>query len=103
MSARLSILTKIIAVVSFLLFAMTGMNLLAVRNMDAMNANTVDIGTNWPPGVRTPGELRALTASLEERALYDGWSKTLDSYRNATEKVIALSRSPSRMRRTFRC
>jgi hypothetical protein len=34
---------KITAVVAFLLIAMTGMGLLAVRNMRAINANTVDV------------------------------------------------------------
>ena len=59
MLAKYSIRTKIIAVVAFLLVAMTGMGLLAVRNMRAIHANTVDIATNWLPSVRVLGELRA--------------------------------------------
>src|SRR4051812_11244105 len=59
MLAKYSIRTKIISVVAFLLVAMTGMGLLAVKNMRAMNANTVDIATNWMAGVRVLGELRA--------------------------------------------
>ncbi|UPJ46964.1 MCP four helix bundle domain-containing protein [Bradyrhizobium sp. 200] len=59
MLVRYSIRTKIIAVVAFLLVAMTGMGLLAVRNMRAINANTVDISTNWLPSVRALGDLRA--------------------------------------------
>jgi methyl-accepting chemotaxis protein len=43
MLARYSIRAKITAVVAFLLIAMTGMGLLAVRNMRALNANTVDV------------------------------------------------------------
>ena len=39
MLARYSIRTKIIAVVAFLLVAMTGMGLLAVRNMRASSAS----------------------------------------------------------------
>ena len=35
------------------------MGLLAVSNMRAINANTVDIATNWLPSVRVLGELRA--------------------------------------------
>ena len=38
---------------------MTGVGLLAVRNMQAINANTVDIATNWLPSIRVLGELRA--------------------------------------------
>jgi methyl-accepting chemotaxis protein len=59
MLAKYAIRTKIITVVAFLLVAMTGMGLLAVRDMRAMHANTVDIATNWLPGVRVLGDLRA--------------------------------------------
>src|ERR1700757_4495651 len=59
MFAKYSIRAKIIAVVAFLLVAMTGMGLLAVKNMRAMNASTVDITTSWLPSVRVLGELRA--------------------------------------------
>ena len=59
MLAKYSIRAKIIAVVAFLLVAMTGMGLLAVKNMRAINANTVDITTNWLPSVRVLGDLRA--------------------------------------------
>ena len=59
MLAKYSIRTKIITVVAFLLVAMTGMGLLAVRNMRAINANTVDISTSWLPSVRVLGDLRA--------------------------------------------
>jgi methyl-accepting chemotaxis protein len=59
MLAKYSIRTKIITVVAFLLVAMTGMGLLAVKNMRAINANTVDITTSWLPSVRVLGDLRA--------------------------------------------
>jgi methyl-accepting chemotaxis protein len=59
MLAKYSIRTKITAVIAFLLVAMTGMGLLAVRNMGAINASTVDITTNWLPSVRILGDLRA--------------------------------------------
>jgi methyl-accepting chemotaxis protein len=54
----LSIRSKIILVVAFLV-TMSGMGLLAVRNMRAINANTVDITTSWLPSVRVLGDLRA--------------------------------------------
>jgi len=59
MLARLSIRAKITIVVSFLLVVMTGMGLLAVRSMQLMNANTLDISTNSLPSVRVLGDLRA--------------------------------------------
>ncbi len=59
MLARLSIRAKITIVVAFLLVVMTGMGLLAVRSMQLMNANTLDISTNSLPSVRVLGDLRA--------------------------------------------
>ncbi|HEX7881562.1 MAG TPA: methyl-accepting chemotaxis protein [Afipia sp.] len=59
MLSRMSIRAKLTLVIAFLLVAMTAMGLLAVRQMQTMNANTVDIQTNWMPSVRTLGELRA--------------------------------------------
>jgi methyl-accepting chemotaxis protein len=59
MLATLSIRAKITIVVSFLLIAMTGMGLFAVRSMQAINANAVDIQTSWLPSVRVLGDLRA--------------------------------------------
>ena len=59
MLAKYSIRTKIITVVAFLLVAMTGMGLLAVKNMRSIHADTVDITTSWLPSVRVLGDLRA--------------------------------------------
>jgi methyl-accepting chemotaxis protein len=59
MLAKYSIRAKIIAVVAFLLVAITGMGLLAMQTLRAINANTVDIATNWLPSVRVLGDLRA--------------------------------------------
>jgi methyl-accepting chemotaxis protein len=57
----MSIRSKIAAVVSILLLALTGMGLLAVIDMRAINANTVDIQSNWLPSVRELGDLRSGT------------------------------------------
>ncbi|MDB5565740.1 MAG: Aerotaxis sensor receptor protein [Tardiphaga sp.] len=59
MLANMSIRAKITIVLAFLLITMTGMGLLAVRKMQAINANAVDIQTNWMPSVRMLGDLRA--------------------------------------------
>jgi methyl-accepting chemotaxis protein len=105
MFAMLSIRTKITAVLAFLLIAMTGMGLLAVRNMRAINANTVDITTNWLPSVRVLGELRTgvtayrsvirlhlLVETAEAKAAaekrLETFSQGIDKARQAYEKLI---------------
>jgi methyl-accepting chemotaxis protein len=58
MLATMSIRTKITVVVAFLLVSMAGIGIIAVRSMQALNANAVDIQSNWLPNVRVLGELQ---------------------------------------------
>jgi methyl-accepting chemotaxis protein len=88
MFAKYSIRAKITAVVAFLLIAMTGMGLLAVRNMRAINANTVDIGSNWLPSVRVLGDLRAGIITYRNVIREHMLALTLEE-KLATEKILA--------------
>src|SRR6187399_3515544 len=88
MLARFSIRSKIIAVVAFLLVAMAGMGLLAVTKMRSMNANTVDITTNWLPSVRVLGDLRAGVITYRNVIREHMLSETL-AEKEAAEKTLA--------------
>ena len=57
--SKLSIRTKLVSVIVFMLVVISGLGLLAIRSMQTSNAHTVDIATNWLPSVRMLGELRA--------------------------------------------
>jgi methyl-accepting chemotaxis protein len=57
--SRYSIRSKIIAVITFMLVAMSGLGLLAIRSMQAINDHSVDIAENWLQSVRVLGDLRA--------------------------------------------
>ena len=67
---------------------MTGMGLLAVRNMRAMNANTVDITTNWMPSVRVLGDLRAGVITYRNVIREHMLAETLEE-KLAAEKTLA--------------
>jgi methyl-accepting chemotaxis protein len=56
---KFSIRTKIIAVIAFMLVAMSGLGGLAIRSMQVINGHTEEVGGNWLPSVRALGELRA--------------------------------------------
>ena len=88
MLATISIRTKIISVVAFLLVAMTGMGLLAVMKMRTINASTVDISTNWMPSVRTIGDLRASVITYRNVVRQHMLAETLED-KLATEKTAA--------------
>ncbi|MDA9548671.1 chemotaxis protein [Bradyrhizobium sp. CCBAU 45321] len=88
MFAKLSIRAKIISVVAFLLVAMTGMGLLAVMKMRTMNANTVDITTNWMPSVRVIGDLRAAVITYRNVVRQHMLAEALDD-KLAVEKTAA--------------
>jgi len=77
-----------IAVVVFLLAAMTGMGLLAVSNMRSINASTVDITTNWLPSVRLLGDLRAGVITYRNVIREHMLSETLEA-KLANEKTLA--------------
>ncbi len=88
MLAKFSIRAKITAVVAVLLIAITGMGLLAVKNMRAINANTVDIATNWLPSVRLLGELRAGVITYRNVIREHMLAETLEE-KQASEKTLA--------------
>ncbi|TCU78915.1 methyl-accepting chemotaxis sensory transducer [Bradyrhizobium sp. R2.2-H] len=88
MFAKLSIRTKIISVVAFLLVAMAGMGLLAVMKMRSINASTVDITTNWMPSVRTIGDLRASVITYRNVVRQHMLAEALED-KLATEKTAA--------------
>ncbi|MEY9183311.1 methyl-accepting chemotaxis protein [Bradyrhizobium sp. USDA 326] len=100
MFAKLSIRTKIISVVAFLLVAMTGMGLLAVMKMRSMNANTVDITTNWLPSVRVIGDLRASVITyrnvVRQHMLAEGLEDKLAVEKTAATVTEALAKVRSR-------
>src|ERR1700743_1796588 len=100
MFAKLSIRSKIIALVSFLLVAIAGMGLLAVQEMRAMNTNTVDITTNWMPSVRVLGELRAAVITYRNVIREHMLAETLEE-KLAVEKTLAgVVESNSKIRQT---
>ncbi|OKO91806.1 chemotaxis protein [Bradyrhizobium sp. NAS80.1] len=86
MLATISIRAKIISVVAFLLVAMAGMGLLAVMKMRTINANTVDITTNWMPSVRVIGEIRASVITYRNVVRQHMLAETLDD-KLANEKT----------------
>jgi methyl-accepting chemotaxis protein len=88
MLAKYSIRAKLISVVAFLLLVVTGMGLLAVRDMRAINANTVDITTNWLPSVRVLGELRAGIITYRNVIREHMLAETLEE-KLAAEKTLA--------------
>jgi methyl-accepting chemotaxis protein len=101
MVANVSIRTKITGVVAFLLIAITGMGLLAVRNMRAINASTVDITTNWLPGVRVLGDLRASVITYRNVIREHMLSETAEE-KEATEKVLAtVTEANTKLRQTY--
>jgi methyl-accepting chemotaxis protein len=62
MLSRLSIQTKLVALVSILLVALTAMGVFAIVEMRAINASAQDIKTSWLPSIRLVGELRTQSA-----------------------------------------
>ncbi|MDU6672262.1 MAG: MCP four helix bundle domain-containing protein, partial [Bradyrhizobium sp.] len=71
-----------------MLVTMCGLGVLAVTSMRSINANTVDIATNWLPSVRVLGELRAATITYRNVIREHMLAESLDD-KLAQEKTAA--------------
>ena len=87
MLAKLSIRIKIVTLVALLLIALSGLGALSVFKLSSMNANTVEITTNWLPTVTALGEMRAQVLSYRMK-LRDHLLETSDDRMVAIEKQI---------------
>jgi methyl-accepting chemotaxis protein len=101
MLAKLSIRAKITGVVAFLLVAMMGMGLLAVRNMRAINASTVDITTNWLPSVRVLGDLRASVISYRTVIREHMLAETAEEKEAAERTLATIIEGNSKIRQNY--
>jgi len=101
MFANMSIRAKIITVVAFLLVAMTGMGLLAVKNMRAMNANTMDITTSWLPSVRVLGELRAGVITYRALVREHMLAETLEDKLAAEKNLQIVAENNDKIRHVY--
>jgi len=101
MFAKLSIRSKVISVVAFLLVTQAGMGALSVHNMRAMNANTVDITTNWLPSVRILGELRSGIITYRNVIREHMLAETLEEKLAAEKTLATVIESNNKIRRTY--
>jgi methyl-accepting chemotaxis protein len=101
MLANLSIRFKITAVVAFLLLALTGMGLLAVKDMRAINASTVDIATNWLVATRALGDLRAGVITYRNVIREHMLSETLPEKEAAEKTLATVVESNAKIRRVY--
>ncbi len=101
MFSNFSIRAKIMTVVAVLLVAMTGLGLLAVKNMRSINGNTLDIATNWLPSVRTLGELRAGVITYRNVIREHMLAETLDEKLAAEKTLATVGESNAKIRATY--
>jgi methyl-accepting chemotaxis protein len=101
MFAKLSIRSKVITVVAFLLVTLAGMGLLAVHNMRLMNANTVDIATNWMPSIRVLGELRSGVITYRNVVREHMLAESLEQKLAAEKTLATVVESNSKIRHEY--
>ncbi|MDA9434239.1 methyl-accepting chemotaxis protein [Bradyrhizobium sp. CCBAU 51627] len=101
MFAKTSIRAKIISVVAFLLLAMAGMGVLAVMKMRAINANTVDITTNWMPSVRVLGDLRAAVITYRNVVREHMLAETLDEKLDNEQTAVTVTEALVKARKSY--
>ncbi|ETR76292.1 chemotaxis protein [Afipia sp. P52-10] len=101
MLSRLSIRSKLVAVVSFLLLAILAVGLLGLRQMNEINNNLEDVRINWLPSVRVIGELRAGLITYRNVVREHMLSETLET-KAAQEKTLAtVTESNDKLRQQY--
>jgi methyl-accepting chemotaxis protein len=101
MFASFSIRAKVTTVIAFLLVALTGMGLLAVRNMRTINASTVDIQTNWLPSVRVLGDLRAGTITYRNMIREHMLAQTAEEKQAADKTLAGVVEANAKIRQSY--
>ena len=101
MFSRISIRTKITAVIAFLLLAMTAMGLLSLQKMQSINANTVDIQTSWLPSVQALGELRAGVIAYRNVIREHMLSETIDEKKAQESLLDSIVESNNKIRAIY--
>ena len=101
MLANFSIRAKITTIITLLVLALAGMGLLGVMNMRAMNANTVEIATNWLPSIRVLGELRAGTIDYRSVLREHLLSETLEQKQAVEKNLAAIVESTTKIRASY--
>ncbi|KIZ46651.1 MULTISPECIES: methyl-accepting chemotaxis protein [Rhodopseudomonas] len=101
MLAALSIRAKITLVIGFLLFVVTGMGLLSVRSMQAINANAVEIQANWLPSVRILGDLSDGVTSYRSMIRAHMLAETLDDKAAVEKRLEKGAELVTRIRQTY--
>ncbi|MGJ4995544.1 methyl-accepting chemotaxis protein [Bradyrhizobium sp. HKCCYLS3077] len=99
--SRMSIRSKIISVIAFMLVTMGGLGALAVVSMQSINANTVDIATNWLPSVRAIGELRSDINLLRIALRAHVMSDTAETKQAAEKRVNGILETINKDRKTY--
>jgi methyl-accepting chemotaxis protein len=101
MLSRFSIRAKLIAVTASMFIAVIAMGLLALRQMQGINANAVDIQTNWLPSVRALGDLRAGVITYRNVIRQHMLAETLEE-KLAMEKLVEqVVESNMKLRQTY--
>ncbi|CAN5193198.1 methyl-accepting chemotaxis protein [soil metagenome] len=101
MLSRFSIRAKLIAVTASMFLAVIAMGLLAVRQMQAINANAVDIQTSWLPSVRVLGDLRAGVITYRNVIREHMLAETLEEKLAAEKLVEQVVASNTRIREAY--
>ena len=87
MLSRMSIRTKITSVIAFMLVTIAMLGAFSIRQMQALNANTVDLQTNWLPSVQALGDLRSNVLTYRNVVRQHMLVETLEE-KQAQEKLI---------------
>ncbi|WP_424629688.1 methyl-accepting chemotaxis protein [Bradyrhizobium sp. SYSU BS000235] len=101
MFSKVSIRAKITAVIALLLVAMAAMGLLALRQMQDINANATEIQTSWLPSVRALGDLRAGTINYRNVVREHMLAETVEEKQAQEQLLVTIVEGNDKLRATY--
>jgi methyl-accepting chemotaxis protein len=101
MLAKFSIRAKITTIITLLVLALASMGLLGIMNMRSMNANTVEIATNWLPSIRVLGDVRADIINYRNMLREHLLAETLEQKQAIEKNLATIAESYTKDRTTY--
>jgi methyl-accepting chemotaxis protein len=101
MFSKLSIRTKIVAVVCLLLLALAGMGLLSARSMRSLDANTKEMASNWLPSIKALGELNVGLMTYRAVLRAHMLAETIEDKQTVEKQLEGIAQKNMKARSTY--
>ncbi len=99
--SKLSIVFKLLTVLSVLVLSLAGVGVVAIGTMQNINSHTVEIAQSWLPSVRALGSIRADVNELRVALRLHLMQDTAEGKEAAEKRLASLRERIEQTRKTY--